>query len=159
MAFPFDTNQNVAFQNRHEGLKGRTVRRLNDVMPTVRLTIYAVICCTLAAAFVCGLYWLMQPARIGNPGLAAYKPAPGTVINYPSSAWVPPQPDAVLTALEPDPETIETPAPQNQVEAKNINPDVKAENKKSRRPAPRKEQREPKRDYAFQPFFGGWPWH
>jgi hypothetical protein len=48
---------------------------------TVALAIYAVICCAVTVCLALGLYELMQPRRIANPGLAAYKPPPGTIIN------------------------------------------------------------------------------
>jgi hypothetical protein len=32
--------------------------------------------------FAIALYWLLQPHRAANPGLAAYEPPPGTVISY-----------------------------------------------------------------------------
>src|SRR5262245_7441565 len=32
--------------------------------------------------FVIFLYWLLQPSRVSNPGLAAYVPPPGTVVSY-----------------------------------------------------------------------------
>jgi hypothetical protein len=32
--------------------------------------------------FAIALYWLLQPHRVQNPGLAAYEPPPGTVISY-----------------------------------------------------------------------------
>jgi hypothetical protein len=49
---------------------------------------------------VCGLlgfafYKLMQPTQIPNPGLAAYKPPPATVINYPPVAQLPYKQQAV----------------------------------------------------------------
>ena len=47
----------------------------------VALAIYAVVCCAVTVCLALGLYELMQPRRFANPGLAAYKPPPGTVIN------------------------------------------------------------------------------
>ena len=38
------------------------------------------------------LYWLMQPSVTANPGLAAYRPPPKTVVRYADSPWVPPPP-------------------------------------------------------------------
>ena len=38
--------------------------------------------CAVAACLAVGLYALYQPARQPNPGLAAYKPPPGTIISY-----------------------------------------------------------------------------
>ena len=44
------------------------------------------------AAFFLALYWLMQPSVTANPGLAAYRPPPKTVVRYADSPWVPPDP-------------------------------------------------------------------
>jgi hypothetical protein len=38
--------------------------------------------CAVGACLAVGLYVLFQPARQPNPGLAAYKPLPGTIISY-----------------------------------------------------------------------------
>jgi hypothetical protein len=75
-------------------------------------------------AFVAGcysfsLYELMQPAQTVNPGLAAYKPPPATVIGYgaslPHGAQSHPVPSepVVLAApvLTSEPETTERPVP------------------------------------------------
>src|SRR5262244_1144418 len=42
------------------------------------------------------LYWLMQPSVTANPGLAAYRPPPKTVVRYADSPWVPPPPSEAL---------------------------------------------------------------
>jgi hypothetical protein len=44
----------------------------------------------MLAAIAFGFYWLMQPAAVKNPGLAAYQPPPKTVVTY--VPWVPPPP-------------------------------------------------------------------
>jgi hypothetical protein len=44
----------------------------------------------LFAGVAFGFYWFLQPTVVKNRGLAAYKPPPLTVINYPSSPFVPP---------------------------------------------------------------------
>jgi hypothetical protein len=38
--------------------------------------------CAVGACLAVGLYVLFQPARQPNPGLAAYKALPGTIISY-----------------------------------------------------------------------------
>src|SRR2546422_10845997 len=58
------------------------------------------------AGFFFVLYWLMQPSVTANPGLAAYRPPPKTVVRYADSPWVPPPPSGVLPirkAAEPAP--------------------------------------------------------
>src|SRR6266511_3487422 len=42
------------------------------------------------AGFFFVLYWLMQPSITPNPGLAAYRPPPKTIVHYADSPWVPP---------------------------------------------------------------------
>jgi hypothetical protein len=49
-------------------------------MMMVALCIHLCIYCAAAACFGLGFYVLMQPSRSPNPGLAAYKPPPATVI-------------------------------------------------------------------------------
>ena len=44
------------------------------------------------AGFFFGLYELLQPTRFNNPGSAAYKPPPRTVIAYGPSSGFPPPP-------------------------------------------------------------------
>jgi hypothetical protein len=38
--------------------------------------------CAVAACFAVGFYALLQPVRVPNPGLAAFKPLPGTIVTY-----------------------------------------------------------------------------
>ncbi len=59
------------------------------------------------AGFFFVLYWLMQPSVTANPGLAAYRPPPKTVVRYADSPWVPPAPSEALpirAETEPAPE-------------------------------------------------------
>ena len=44
----------------------------------------------IVACFAAGLFWLMQPKVLQNQGLAAYKPLPGTVVNYGDPTRLPP---------------------------------------------------------------------
>ena len=44
------------------------------------LAIHLLLYCGIGACFGFGLYELLQPARVGNPGLAMYKPPPRTVL-------------------------------------------------------------------------------
>jgi hypothetical protein len=54
------------------------------------------------AGFFLILYWLMQPSITTNPGLAAYRPPPKTVVHYADSPWVPPAPEPFpIRAAEP----------------------------------------------------------
>jgi hypothetical protein len=46
------------------------------------LAMHLCLYCGAAACFASGSYYLMQPTRLVNPGLAAYKPPPRTVIAH-----------------------------------------------------------------------------
>jgi hypothetical protein len=46
------------------------------------LGIHLCLYCAVAAGLAFGLYALFQPTRFPNPGVAAYKPLPGTVVTY-----------------------------------------------------------------------------
>ena len=62
-------------------------QRSNDGLP-VALAMHLGIYCAVAVCFAFGVYEFMQPSRIPNPGLAGYKPPPGSVDRHdsPSSA-------------------------------------------------------------------------
>jgi len=58
----------------------------------------------VSLCFAAAVYWLMQPTVVGNPGLTAYKPLPGTVVIHASSIWAPsgpPELPAQFVAEEP----------------------------------------------------------
>lgn len=97
------------------------------------------------AGFFLILYWLMQPSITPNPGLAAYRPPPKTVVHYADSPWVPPAP-------EPFPIRAAERAPP--VAKSSVTEEPKKEAKKpERRPTARQTQ-----PVAQQPnpFWGGW---
>jgi hypothetical protein len=52
----------------------------------VAIATYMIVCASIYALLAFGFYTLMQPKRLPNVGLLAYKPAPGTVITYPAGA-------------------------------------------------------------------------
>jgi hypothetical protein len=110
----------------------------------------------VAAFFAFGLYELMQPKRMDNPGLAAYEPASGAAINFTSSAWRLDRPDATPATAEPDVETIGAPALQSPAETKKPNPGVRSASPKRQRSARRKGRADPMLGYAFQPFVGSY---
>jgi len=47
---------------------------------------YAIICASIYGLLTFGFHTLMQPTRIPNIGLLAYKPPPATIITYPAGA-------------------------------------------------------------------------
>jgi hypothetical protein len=60
------------------------------------LTIHLLIYCAVGGGFFWGLYEFLQPTRFNNPGIAAYKAPPRTVIAYGPSSGFPPPPDATI---------------------------------------------------------------
>jgi len=119
------------------------------------LVLYLGAYCALAAGLAFGAYELMQPSRHANPGLAAYKPPPATVIGYgPPSRHI----DTAAPALA-EPETVaaaeaQQPAP---AEATLPAPEVKqakVEHPKPKRQVRRREWRDPMMNYAAQPYYG-----
>ena len=62
------------------------------------LAIHLCIYCAVGGCFAFGLYELLQPTRFVNPGIAAYKPSPATVIAYGPSSGLPPPPDVTVPA-------------------------------------------------------------
>jgi hypothetical protein len=110
------------------------------------LAIHLCIYCFVGGCFAFGLYELLQPTRSINPGLAAYKPPPATVISYGTSSSqaapsypVPMEPVAAAALLTPEPETTgrsmplpeqarDTPSrPRREVKTKTGRREVKSE--------------------------------
>jgi hypothetical protein len=56
--------------------------RQQDDGVAAALGIHLCLYCAVAACFAVGFYALLQPSRFPNPGLAAYKPPPGTIVAY-----------------------------------------------------------------------------
>ncbi len=104
------------------------------------------------AGFFLALYWFMQPSIAANPGLAAYRPPPKTVVHYADSPWVPPAPSEALAI----PAATE---PAAEVAKSSITEEPKKETKKEARTAPRRarpvrEQPNPFWGYASSRSFG-----
>jgi len=112
-------------------------------------------------AFAGGFYQLMQPRRIENVGLAAYKPLPGTVVNYEAVVRRHDQPTAVAAAAAPEPAAVSAaPPPAPEAKAKKASSEAKEERPKRQRTARSREYRDGMANYAFQPMFGGFrPWY
>jgi hypothetical protein len=120
----------------------------------VALAVHLGTFCAVTACLAFALYELMQPIRSANPGLAAYKPPPGTVINLASPAPSASVPQPGL--IEPPLETMAASVPQQQSEADKTKTELKTKRPKRQRTARRKERRNPMTGYAFQPYFGGY---
>jgi hypothetical protein len=109
-------------------------------------------------AFV--LYYSMQPTRLINPGLAAYKPPPRTVVTY--AGPLPTEREAITPAamVAPEPETVgasaavAASAPQLP-EVTKAKPQVKAQRPPRARPVPPQQPEHPT-SYAYQPSFEGY---
>jgi hypothetical protein len=114
----------------------------------------------IIACFAAGLFWLMQPKVIQNHGLAAYKPPPGTVVNYADSTRVPPalseppEPETVGMA-EPAPAVVASPVAATPSPAAAIKKEIK---KRETRTMPPRERWSPFWDSAAAPSRGYRPW-
>jgi hypothetical protein len=88
------------------------------------LAMHLCLYCGAAACFASGSYYLMQSTRLVNPGLAAYKPPPRTVIAQPLKL----EREAItpVARVEPEPETVGASAPQ-QPEPKKAKAQVKTQ--------------------------------
>ena len=109
--------------------------------------------CAVAGCFGLGLYYLMQPTRLVNPGLAAYKPPPRTVL-VPAVPPLQVEPEAITPAAmaEPAPQTVGASAPRlPEVEKAKVQ--MKAQSPRRARPV-RGPQPENPTNYAYQPSFG-----
>jgi hypothetical protein len=98
----------------------------------------------------------MQPTRVANPGLAAYKPPPRTVITYTVPFTVERE---AITPADPaasEPETVGASAPQLP-DVKKAKPQAKEQVKAQRPPRARPvrpQQPEQPTNYAYRPSFG-----
>jgi len=90
----------------------------------------------IALCFAAAVYWLMQPTVIGNPGLTAYKPLPGTVVIHASSTWAPsgpPELPAQFVAEEPATEVVESAAIAPKLETRKNEARARATSRRERR--------------------------
>jgi hypothetical protein len=104
--------------------------------PGVALAIHLSLYSFVFALFALWLYSLMQPKVVPNPGVAAYKPPPGTVISYgvpprllaqygqpPQLAELPPTPEAHDETTGRSVQTVEhATEPQRAVKARTPRP-------------------------------------
>jgi hypothetical protein len=70
---------------------------------TVAIATHLAFCALVCGLLVFGFYKLMQPTQRPNPGMAAYNPLPGTVINYPPATQFSYEPQAVPAAAADQP--------------------------------------------------------
>jgi hypothetical protein len=118
------------------------------------LAIHLCLYCVAAACFAFGLYCLMQPTRLINPGLAAYKPPPRTVIAHAPPLKLEREAITPVARAEPEPETVGASAPQPP-EAKKAKSQGTTHSASRARPVRRAQPSAPT-NYAYQPSFGGY---
>jgi hypothetical protein len=122
----------------------------------VALAIHLCVYCAVAACFALALYYLMQPTRLPNPGMAAHKPSPRAV-NYVELLRSEREAAKRDVRMEPEPETTGASARQTP----EVKPDTKkakaqtAQSRNRARTVRRPQPTEPM-GYAQQPFFGGY---
>src|SRR5437588_1797138 len=122
--------------------------------PAILLGFY----CVVVAGFAFGMYELLQPKRTDNPGLAAYKPASGTVIALSSAAQLPDPAKVTPAAIELDPETVGASALQHRAEANKAYSDAKTDNRRRKRPVRQRERPDSMKNYALRPPSSGYAW-
>jgi hypothetical protein len=139
----------------------RALQRESDGVAAA-LAIHLCVYCAVGGLFALVLYYLMQPTRLPNPGIAALNTS-RTTLSY--VEWLRSEREAAKSAnrdvkFEPEPETTGAAARQA--------PEAKPEAKKAKaaqvqrriRPArpshPAETPRYAQQPYAQQPFFGGY---
>ena len=125
---------------------------------TVGLVEHLSLYCAGAACIAFALYYSMQPTQVANPGLAAYKPPPRTVITYVAPRTLERAAISPVVVVAPEPETVGVSAPvaasaSQLSDAKKAKPQVKAQRPPRARPV-RPQQPEQPTNYAYQPSFG-----
>jgi hypothetical protein len=140
----------------------RALQRESDgVAPA--LAIHLCVYCAVGGLFALGLYYLMQPTRLPNPGIAALNASPIT-LSY--VEWLRSEREAAKRAavrrdikVEPEPETTGA-APRQALEAKPEVKKPKATQAQQTRPArqlgPAGTTHYAQQPYAQQPSFGGY---
>jgi hypothetical protein len=105
--------------------------------------------CAVAGCFALVLYYLMQPTRLPNPGMAAYKPPPGALAAQTVSLRFGTEP---IKAAEPE-TTGAAPAPAAKPEGKE-GKKVKTSASQGRTRSAQQRQPVETRSYAAEPSFG-----
>src|SRR5262245_29277682 len=138
-------------------LRGNPFRPSTPRFEDYRLGAAAGIVLAAYAGFFLVLYWLMQPSATANPGLAAYRPPPKTIVRYADSPWVPPPPSEALP-IRAEAEPAPDPAKSSVAEEPKKETKKKQEARTTpRRARPVREQPNPFWGYASSRSFGR-PW-
>src|SRR5262245_7882835 len=148
---------------RFRGMAGKLPSRRDGLHAA--LAIHLALYCAVAGCFALVFYFLLQPSHSANPGLAAYKPPPATVLpaNVVSladgSAEAPAKVASVPQQIAAAPQVEATDvSAAKQSDAKQTERQVKPVKPKRPRTASRKQRRNPLMDYAAQPFGAYRPW-
>jgi len=140
----------------------RALQRESDGVAAA-LAIHLCVYCAVGGLFALGLYYLMQPTRLPNPGIAALNASPIT-LSY--VEWLRSEREAAKRAavrrdikVEPEPETTGA-APRQAPEAKPEVKKPKATQAQQTRPArqlgPAGTTHYAQQPFAQQPSFGGY---
>jgi hypothetical protein len=131
----------------------RSLQRESDGVAAA-LAIHLSLYCAAGALFAALLYFLMQPTRLPNPGMAAHKSSP-TTVSYVELLRSEREAAKRNVKLEPEAETTGAAIRQ----APEVKPETKkAQSTNQRRPRVTRRQQQPAdtTHYAQQPFFGGY---
>jgi hypothetical protein len=114
--------------------------------------------CAGAGLIAFALYHSMQPTRLINPGLAAYKPPPRTVVTYAGPLTTEREAITPAAVVAPEPETVGASAAVGASalqlpEENKAKSQMKAQSPSRARPV-RRPQPENPTNYAYQPSFG-----
>lgn len=125
------------------------------------LGIHLLVFCVVVGCFCIWFYELMQPERYPNPGVAAYKPPPATVVLYSQLPRRSDEADATVAAddlIEPEREATEK-RPAQSVALKSSR-ESKTVSPKRRHAALPRQAHNPMTDFAAQPLLFGkrWGW-
>jgi hypothetical protein len=125
---------------------------------TVALAEHVCMYCAGAGIIAFALYYSMQPTRVANPGLAAYKPPPRAVITYAVPLTLEREAITPAAMVAPEPETVGASATGGASalqlpEENKAKPQMKAQSPSRARPV-RPPQPENPTNYAYKPSFG-----
>ena len=131
------------------------MRRSSDEDPdgvAVALAKHLCMYCAGAGLIAFALYYAMQPTRVANPGLAAYKPPPRTVMTYTVPLTFEREATTPAAAAS-EPETVGASLPEVKKAKPQVKEQVKAHSPPRARPVPRQQPDTPA-NFAYQPSFG-----
>jgi hypothetical protein len=133
----------------------RSLQPEPDGLP-MALAIHLFLYCAVALCFALVVYYLMQPTRLSNPGIAAHKSSPVT-LNYLEVLRSEREAAKRYVRLELEPETTGAATRQApDVQPKTKKAEAQSTNQGRTRPARRQQQPPDTTHFAQQPFFGGY---